>query len=141
MKISKLLLTIAAFTIFVVSCAKTESTANTAENRPSKTSNAAEESNSNKVTEIAASGEVLYADSCTKCHKVDGTGGVVDIDGKKLKVKNLISKNAKKDSDEEFIEHISEGFPEDGMPPFKDKLSADEIKLVVKYIREELQKS
>jgi mono/diheme cytochrome c family protein len=42
-----------------------------------------------------------------------------------------------KDSDKEFSEQIHEGG--DGMPAFKDKLSAQEIADLVKFIRREFQ--
>ena len=91
------------------------------------------------LNEVASGGKI-YKEECARCHKDSGAGGEVVIEGKKLKPDSLISEHAKKDSDEEIIEHIAEGIPDEGMPSFKDELSEAQIKEVVKYIRAELQK-
>ena len=76
---------------------------------------------------------------CAKCHKENGEGGEVTIDGKKLKVPNFKSERMKNDSDEDFIDAITNGILEDGMPAFKDKLNEQQIKDLVKYIRTDIQ--
>jgi len=45
----------------------------------------------------------------------------------------------KKEPDEEYIEYMVKGIPDEGMPSFRDELTDDEMKAVVKYIREEIQ--
>ena len=45
-----------------------------------------------------------------------------------------------KDDDADWLEAIQNGVPEDGMPAFKDKLSEQEIKDLVKLIRKDFQK-
>jgi len=87
-----------------------------------------------------ALGESKYTEYCSKCHREDGSGGAIEIEGKMLTPANLVSEKMKKHPDEEFIEHITEGIPDEGMPSFKGELSEDEIKAVVRYIREKLQK-
>ena len=87
-----------------------------------------------------ASAKKIYMDNCAKCHKEDGTGGKVVIDGETLKADNLTSENIKKDDDAEIIKYITEGIPDEGMPAFKSRLSDEQIKSVVKYIRADLQK-
>ena len=57
-----------------------------------------------------------------------------------INAKNLTSEKMKKEPDAEYIEAIEKGFPDDGMPAFKGKLTDQEIKDVVAYIRKELQK-
>ena len=88
---------------------------------------------------LAASRE-LYKVNCAKCHKEDGTGGKVTIDGKELKAENLTADKFKNRPDEKLIEYITNGVPDEGMPAFKDKLKEDEIKQIVMYIRKGLQK-
>ena len=46
----------------------------------------------------------------------------------------------KKESDEEYIEYMVKGIPDEGMPSFKDDLSDEEMKEVVRFIRKEIQK-
>lgn len=86
-----------------------------------------------------AIGEGKYKEYCSKCHKEDGTGGKVEIAGKTLNAENLVSDKMKKEPDSEYIEYITKGIPEEGMPSFEGELSEAEMKAVVKYIREKLQ--
>lgn len=92
------------------------------------------------MDELAA-GRNLYKENCARCHQDDGTGGKVTIDGETLDPDNLTTDKMKKEPDAEYIEHITEGIPDEGMPSFKDKLSNEEMKEIVKYIRQDLQKS
>jgi mono/diheme cytochrome c family protein len=85
-----------------------------------------------------ASARITYAKHCEECHKVDGTGGVETVDGRKLKVPSFTEGHALKHNDEDFLEQIEKGG--DGMPPFKDKLSAEDIKALVRFVRHEFQK-
>ena len=78
-----------------------------------------------------------YQKTCVACHGETGEGGTVTVEGKKLKVPSFKAAHALKDSDDEFIEQIKEGG--DGMPAFKDKLSAAEITDLVKFIRRDFQ--
>jgi mono/diheme cytochrome c family protein len=79
-----------------------------------------------------------FAKHCVECHGADGAGGTVTVDGKKLKVPSLTEGHALKHTDKDDEEQIVEGG--DGMPPFKDKFSQDEISALVKFIRKEIQK-
>ena len=38
-------------------------------------------------------------------------------------------------SDEKLTEYIVNGFPDDGMPAFKDKMTPEQIKAVIKHVR------
>lgn len=87
-----------------------------------------------------AMGAKLYTDNCAKCHKDDGTGGKVTVDGKEIDADNLTDKKRVALSDEKIIRVIKEGAEDDGMPAFKDKLTEDQIKEVVRYVRQNLQK-
>lgn len=87
-----------------------------------------------------ASGKKVYEQSCANCHKGNGTGGTMEIEGKKLNPDDLTSEKIAKFSDEKIIGYIVNGVPDEGMPAFKGKLSEGEIRDVVKYIRTEFHK-
>lgn len=85
--------------------------------------------------DVAAMGSKVYEENCVQCHKPDGSGGDVTVDGKELDAASLISEHMTKHDDAKIIEHISEGVPDDGMPAFKDKLSEAQLRAVVAHIR------
>lgn len=145
MKFFKTFLILATVSLFIFACANNQSgngsnanTANFTANSPKN--DLSDASPAPTLLDEVASGGKIYKEECARCHKEDGTGGEVVIEGKKLKPDNLASAHAKKESDEELIEHIVEGIPDEGMPAFKDTLSEAQIKEVVKYVRAELQK-
>jgi mono/diheme cytochrome c family protein len=78
-----------------------------------------------------------YAKHCFECHGTDGEGGIKTVDNKRLKIPSLREGHALKHTDEDFVEQIVKGG--DGMPPFKDKLSPDEINALVRFVRHEFQ--
>ena len=84
-----------------------------------------------------ASARVNYAKHCVACHGAEGEGGVKTVDNKKLKVPSLSTGHALKHTDEDFVEQIMKGG--DGMPEFKDKLSPEEINLLMHFVRHEFQ--
>jgi len=67
----------------------------------------------------------------------NGEGGTHNFDGQPLKVPSFKRASAMKDPDSDWIEQIEEGG--EGMPGFKSKLSAEEIKAIVKFMRKEFQ--
>lgn len=87
-----------------------------------------------------ASGRKIFSSNCANCHKENGTGGEVIIEGKKLNPENLTSAKIKGFPDEKILRYIMNGVEDEGMPSFKDKLSEGEMRDVVKFIRAELQK-
>ena len=134
---------LSAFALFLFACGETpKNNVNTAANSPNVTSN----SNPTAKTETTppaddlASAREIYTISCSNCHKEDGTGGIVEIDGKTIKADNLTTDKMKNMSDEKYIGYIENGIPDEGMPAFKGRLSDRQIKDVVYYIRRELQK-
>ncbi len=139
MKTIKIGLILSAIALFIFACAENKTTVNTntTVNTPAIAPTNAQPT---AAMDEMASAKKVYMDNCAKCHKEDGTGGKVVIDGETLKADNLTSENIKKDDDAEIIEHITEGIPDEGMPAFKDRLSDEQIKSVVKYIRKDLQK-
>ena len=87
-----------------------------------------------------ASGRKVYSDNCMGCHKENGAGGEVVIEGKKLNPDDLTSAKIKGFSDEKILGYIMNGVEDEGMPAFKGKLSEGEMRDVVKYVRVQLQK-
>ena len=61
----------------------------------------------------------------------------MEVEGRKLKVPSLREGHAVGHSDEKLVKQITEG--DDEMPAFKDKLSAEEINELVRFIRKEFQ--
>jgi mono/diheme cytochrome c family protein len=138
------------FALFVFAC--NQAANNTANNALStKNANAPVNSNTlantNTIANAAnaapadeiASGKAVYMEKCVKCHKENGTGGEIDVMGKKRKAANFTGDSLKKDSDAELIEAIENGVTDEGMPAFKEKLTDEQIKSVVKFIRKEFQ--
>lgn len=90
--------------------------------------------------DLLARGRGIYQDNCAVCHKEDGTGGKMTIEGKSLNVDNLTSEKIKKFTDDKIIGYIYNGVDDEGMPAFKDELSEAEIREVVRYVRAGIQK-
>jgi Cu(I)/Ag(I) efflux system periplasmic protein CusF len=86
----------------------------------------------NKIGEAAVlNGGELYKANCAECHGGTGEGAEKGI--------SLLKGHALKHSENDYIEQVTNGEGKK-MPAFKDKLSAEQIAAVVKFIREELQK-
>lgn len=138
MKLTKIAIMIAAVALFALACSKTEtntSTPNTAKSTPPVTAPTAA-----ATPDELAGAKKIFSEKCVGCHKENGTGGEKDIDGVKIKVPDLTSEKMKAEPDTEFIDIITNGAKEDGMPAFKGKVSDQEIKDLVKLIRKEIQK-
>lgn len=137
MKSVKLILVTFAIAIFLIACTQTTDPKKPAANVNRK----AEASPEVKATvDELASGRNNYKESCARCHKDDGTGGEVVVEGKKLNADDLTSEKMKKMSDEKYVKYITNGIPSEGMPAFKGVLSNEEIKEVIEFIRKEIQK-
>jgi cytochrome c6 len=79
----------------------------------------------------AEDGAAVFKSKCAMCHGPDGAGQTAM--GKNLKLKPLGSAEVQKLTDEELTKTISDG--KGKMPAYKTKLSADQIKAVVAFIR------
>lgn len=90
--------------------------------------------------EELAAGHDLYTKNCANCHKDTGEGGPTVVDGRKLKPDNLTDDRRKKLSDDKYVKTMVEGIEDEGMPSFKDKMTEDQMREVVKYIRVALQR-
>ncbi len=76
-------------------------------------------------------GKMTFEANCSVCHGEDGSGDTPI--GMSLMIPDLRSDDVQKLSDAELIAIVTNG--KDPMPSFKDKLTADEIKGVVGYVR------
>jgi mono/diheme cytochrome c family protein len=79
---------------------------------------------------MADDAEALYESKCQACHGADGKGSAA---GQKLGVKDFHSPDVQKQSDTELIEATKQG--KGKMPPYDKKLTDDQIKQLIKYIR------
>jgi mono/diheme cytochrome c family protein len=78
-----------------------------------------------------------YAKHCSVCHGDEGKGGLVKVENTKLKVPSLREGHATMHPDEKLVKQITKGG--DGMPKFSDKLSAEEINAMVRFVHHEFQ--
>jgi mono/diheme cytochrome c family protein len=84
-----------------------------------------------------ADARATFKKSCDGCHSEDGSGGLKEVDGKKLKVPTFREGHSLNHPDEDFLKQISKGG--DGMPAFKDKLTPEQMNGLVRFIRHEFQ--
>ena len=140
MRFLKFGLILLSISLFVFACTETENTKTTPANSANKITNAEPIAQPTAAMDEFASSRKIYTEKCVRCHKEDGTGGKTEIEGTTINAENLTTDKMKKEPDAEYIEHITDGIPDEGMPAFKGKLTEQEIKDVVAYIRKELQK-
>lgn len=138
MKILKIGLILTAFALFIFACTENK-TANTNTTSNSNTVIIANNGQPAAGMDELASAKNIFIKTCVKCHKEDGTGGVTVFEDTTIKAPNFTSDKMKNEDDAEFIKTIENGEKEDGMPAFKGKLSDEEIKNLVKFIRREFQ--
>ena len=77
----------------------------------------------------------LFAAHCMICHKDTGKGGKVTLKGKSLNAEDLTSAKMAAKTDEQLTKYIIGGVEDEGMPAFKDKLTDEEVTLLVGHIR------
>lgn len=140
MRFLKITLTILALMIFIAACNETKTTNSTTVNNANSVAQNTNTTTPSATPNELAAAQVIYKEKCSRCHKDDGTGGKVDIDGATFNAENLTTDKMKKMNDAKYIKYIEEGIPDEGMPAFKGKLTDEQIKDVVKYIRAEFQK-
>lgn len=87
-----------------------------------------------------AMGKTLYEQNCAGCHKEDGTGGKITIEGKSLDPEDLTADKIKKMDDAKITKYVHDGVEDEGMPAFKDKLTEEQIREVVRYLSTGIQK-
>jgi len=127
--------------LLFIACSDTATNvANNAANVPRSNNATAPSPLPSATIDELASGRKIYATSCANCHKENGTGGEVTIEGTKLNPEDLTSAKIKGFPDDKMLRIIMNGLEDDGMPAFKGKLSEGDMRDVVKFIRVELQK-
>ncbi|CAN5546930.1 hypothetical protein BH10ACI1_BH10ACI1_22590 [soil metagenome] len=140
MKFLKVGLIFSAFALFIFACNQAANTNNTTNNAANNNKNVAQTNlPATTPNDELALGKTAYKENCAKCHKDDGTGGKITIEGKTINPDNLTTDKQKNKSDEKYVEFIENGFPEDGMPAFKGRLTDAQIKQIIKYVRTEFQ--
>jgi mono/diheme cytochrome c family protein len=135
MKLTLLALSCVVFALVAVGCTETATSTNTATPR---TASASPSPSASASADEFAHAKAIYAKNCEGCHGPNAEGGVAKIDNKQIKVPSLKADHAVKHTDEQLIKMITNG--EEEMPAFKDKLSQAEINLMVRYIRQVVQK-
>jgi mono/diheme cytochrome c family protein len=81
-----------------------------------------------------ASAADIFGKKCTFCHGADGKSQTKK--GRQLKAPNFTgAKWQKHTTDDEIVEAITDGVPKRKMPSFKEKLTADQIKAMVPFLR------
>ena len=81
----------------------------------------------------AANGEKTLKAKCAACHGPDGSGGTPT--GKAMGTPDLRSEDVQKQTDAQLIDSTTNGKGKK-MPAYKGKLTDDQIKQLVGYIRE-----
>jgi len=84
------------------------------------------------IPAFGSEGQAHFEKKCAMCHGKDGSGETAT--GKALKARDLRIPEVQKQGDTELAAWIAAG-SKGKMPPFKDSLTASEIKNVVAYIR------
>lgn len=134
MKLIALALTCVAVLFVVSACTETATPTNTNTSRTA--ASPAAPSPAASVDEFATA-RTNYQKHCEGCHGPDATGGTVKVDNKQIKVPSMKSEHAIKHTDDQLTKMITNG--EEAMPPFKDKMSGQEISDMVRYVRKEIQ--
>ena len=76
----------------------------------------------------------VWEERCIACHGEDGKAQTKK--GRELKAKDFTRPKWQKDvTDEAIVSAITNGIPKKKMPAFKDKLSAEEIRALVPWLR------
>jgi mono/diheme cytochrome c family protein len=134
MKRIALALTCVTISLIAIACTETATPTNTSTSRT--TASPAAPAPTAPVDEFAAA-RANYAKNCEACHGPTAEGGLVKVDNKQIKVPSLKAEHAIKHTDEQITKMITSG--EEAMPSFKDKMTAEEIAAMVRFVRKEIQ--
>jgi len=84
-------------------------------------------------------GKRIYQERCKVCHGSKGDGKSFAANALNPPPKNFTSSQSKKQLNQKrMIDSATNGRPKSAMMPWKDVLTAEEIRAVVHYIRKEL---
>ena len=134
MKLISLALTCVAIALVAIACTETAPPANT---NTSRTTASPAAPAATATPDPLATARANFAKHCEGCHGPNGEGGLVKVDNKQIKVPSLKSDHAIKHTDDQIAKMITNG--EEAMPPFKDKMSQQEISDLVKFVRTNVQ--
>lgn len=139
MKLFKLSLVALALVSFAAACGSSQNSQPVdMRPNPSPTAAAAKSPTPAATPDELADARNTFKNTCSRCHKEDGTGGAVKLDdGTTLKVPDLHGPHAVKQTDEHLAAKIQNGG--DGMPRFKDRLDQQKIDALVRLIRHDFQ--
>lgn len=141
MKFFKLGLVLTFLAVFVFACSQTATNTTTSTNKANtQNTNVPTNANANQtapVNDELAAAKKIFGEKCINCHKENGEGGEVNIEGDKFKVPNFKAEKVAAADDKKYTRVIEEG--DDKMPSFKSKLKPEEIAGLIKFIRKEFQ--
>ena len=136
MKFIKSVLILFTLAFFIAACTETnKSNTNDAVNSITGANSKAQPTAT--PNELAAA-RIIFLETCVGCHRENGEGGESEFEGKKIKVPSYKSKGAMNASDEKLYNYIANG-EEGEMPAFKNKLTEDQMRSLVKFIRRDFQ--
>jgi mono/diheme cytochrome c family protein len=149
MNFLKIAILLSALTFFILACAQNNPVSNNnavsssgnqaAAATANSTPGAEPSSGSSSIKDDMAESREIYQTYCAGCHKEDGSGGERALeDGKKIKVPSYKSRGAMNATDEKLYDYIANG-EEGEMPAFKERLSEQQMRNLVKFIRSEFQ--
>jgi mono/diheme cytochrome c family protein len=134
MKLISLALLCVAIALVAFACTETPTTTNT---NTSRTAASPAAPAATATPDALAGARANFTKNCEPCHGPTGEGGLVKVDNKQIKVPSLKSDHAIKHTDDQITKMITNG--EEAMPAFKDKMSAQEIADMVKFVRSHFQ--
>ena len=134
MKLISLALMCVAIALVVSACTETPTTTST---NTSRTTASPAAPAATATPDPLATARANFGKHCEGCHGPKAEGGLVKVDNKQIKVPSLKSDHAIKHTDDQIAKMITNG--EEEMPPFKDKMSPQEIADLVKFVRKEFQ--
>jgi mono/diheme cytochrome c family protein len=140
MKLFKLFIALAAVALFIAACGdstSTNQTATTNGTQPTASPKATAATTPTATPDELAEAKTTFTQVCAACHQEKGEGGMVKIEGKRLKVPSLLEGHGLTHTDAEFAKQIANGG--DGMPAFKDRLKPEQINNLVRFIRRDIQ--
>lgn len=138
MNLFKLTIIFATTTLFITACTSSTAPNSSLNNPAANTENVGSTVQTAPVNAEFAAAKVIYEQKCIKCHLESGEGGKLQIDTVTLKVPNFRDPRNQDDDDTDYVDKVEHGAA-GKMPAFKNKLTDDEIKSVVGYIRHEFQ--
>lgn len=84
---------------------------------------------------VVERGRVIYLERCVVCHGPEGRGDGPEAPFLSPRPASLISAGSSVKSDAEFLAVIANGKPRSAMPAWKDRLSEEQRREVLAYIR------